>query len=186
MTVDDLLERVATALDAVGIPYMLTGSMASTIHGKGRATYDVDLVIDPTAAQLRRFIASLPSSQYYVNLATALDALGRRSQFNVVDLESSWKADLIIRKDRPFSRAEFDRRREADYRGRRIMIASPEDVALAKLEWAKAGGSPRQIEDAAGILDAHPDFDRAYVEHWVSELAIENEWRNAMSAAGLT
>lgn len=34
----------------------------------------------------------------------------------------------------------------------RLTIAAPEDVLLAKLEWAKIGASERQIDDAAGIL----------------------------------
>ena len=48
-----LLRTVAAALDAAGIPFMLTGSVAAAWHGAGRATMDVDLVIDPTADRLR-------------------------------------------------------------------------------------------------------------------------------------
>jgi hypothetical protein len=47
---------------------MLTGSFASSMHGTGRTTYDIDLVIDPTATQLRRFVRSLPAPGYYVDL----------------------------------------------------------------------------------------------------------------------
>lgn len=185
MTVEALLRRVASALDAAGIPYMLTGSFASSIHGMGRMTYDVDLVIDPTTAQLHRFVRSLPASEYYVDLSAALDALDRRSQFNVIDLESSWKADLIIRKDRPFSLTEFDRRTAAEYGGQVIAVATAEDVILTKLEWAKKGGSRRQIEDAAGILKSRGDLDRDYLDRWISELGIEAEWHEALAAAGV-
>jgi hypothetical protein len=38
-----------------------------------------------------------------------------------------------------------------------ITLATPEDVLLAKLEWAKLGDSDRQIEDAAGILKMQRD-----------------------------
>ena len=31
-------------------------------------------------------------------------------------------------------------------------VVTAEDLLLAKLEWARDGGSPRQLEDAAAIL----------------------------------
>ena len=45
---------------------------------------------------------------------------------------SEWKADLIIRKHRPFSEAEFSRREATDFFGVRLAIASVEDVILSK------------------------------------------------------
>lgn len=163
---------------------MLTGSFASSIHGETRTTHDVDLVIDPTAGRLKRFVAALPPAEYYVSLPAALVALERRSQFNVIELEENWKVDLIVRKERRFSRVEFDRRSDADYAGARIKVATPEDVILAKLEWAKAGGSLRQIEDAAGILKVQTALDDAYLTEWVRELGVEAQWQAACEAAG--
>ena len=86
--------------------------------------------------------------------ATALEAYDSEGQFNVVDLATGWKADLIMRRSRTFSRTEFDRRTVVEFEGMRVPIATAEDVVLAKLEWAKLGESARQIEDAAGILRA--------------------------------
>ncbi len=60
--VERLLARVVGKIDAAGIPHMLAGSFASSIHGVPRATQDVDLVDDPSAAQLDRFVASLPEA----------------------------------------------------------------------------------------------------------------------------
>jgi hypothetical protein len=54
-----------------------------------------------------------------------------------------------------------------------VAVTSPEDTILAKLEWArKAGGSQKQIEDAAGVLAVNPGIDRAYVERWARELGV--------------
>ena len=47
---------MAAALEAAGVPFMLTGSMASAYHGAGRATMDIDLVIDPTRKQLEGLV----------------------------------------------------------------------------------------------------------------------------------
>ena len=59
------------------------------------------------------------------------------------------KVDLILRKDRTFSVTEFERRETHEVEGMRLTLATPEDVLLAKLEWAKLGDSERQLEDAA-------------------------------------
>src|SRR5262249_11244741 len=101
MTQGDLLLQLAQLLDAAGIPFMIVGSHSSSVHSHPRSTNDVDLVIDPTAEQLDRFLSALGDS-YYVSQEAAREALSRRSMFNIIDLDTGWKADLIIRKDRPF------------------------------------------------------------------------------------
>jgi len=185
MTAQDVLPRIIAALEHAGIPSMLTGSHASSYHGIPRATQDVDIVIDPTPKQLRVFAGNLPDTEYYIDEEAALDALRRRSQFNVIDLATGWKIDLIIRKSREFSRAEFERRRIVTYQGMRLAVATAEDILIAKLEWAKRGGSRRQIEDAAGILRIRtPQLDQDYIKRWVRELELEEEWDEACREAG--
>jgi hypothetical protein len=143
MTIDDVFPRLIGVLENAQIPYMLTGSFASAYYGTARATQDIDLVIAPTADQLRALVRLLPPDEYYVDEGAALDAERRRSLFNIIDLTTGWKIDLIVRQDRPFSLEEFGRRRDVDFAGMRLMIASAEDVVIAKLEWAKSGESQR-------------------------------------------
>lgn len=165
---------------------MLTGSFASSFHGAPRATQDIDIVISPTPDQVRAFVAQLPRTEYYVDENAALEAVRREGQFNVIDLATGWKVDLIIRKSRAFSREEFERRAAADIHGVRIDIASVEDLIVAKLEWAKLGGSERQIEDAATMLRRRRAvIDLPYVERWVRTLGVEEQWAAARRKAGL-
>jgi hypothetical protein len=162
---------------------MLTGSIAGAYHGVSRATLDVDIVVDPSVDQLRAFVDRLPQPRYYVDLEAALDAKRRESMFNVIDVTTGWKFDLIIRKSRPFSRAEFARRQRVDLLGTRVFVATAEDVVISKLEWAKLGQSQRQIEDVAGVLRARPDLDRDYLDEWVRELHLAGQWRAASELA---
>src|SRR5260370_13171874 len=104
---------------------MVRGSIGSSFHGRHRATQDVDLVIDPTAEQLDVFVA-LIRDRYYVSPEAAHDALRRRSMFNIIDLKEGWKADLIIRKDRPFSVEEVQRRKIGTLQDRPMPVASAE------------------------------------------------------------
>lgn len=186
MSATDLFRRITGELDAAGIPYMLTGSFASSYHGIPRATQDLDLVIAPTAEQLRALLPRFPTPAYYVDEGAALEALHHASQFNILDLDSGWKIDLIIRKDRPFSLVEFSRREQTEVEGVPLMIATVEDVILAKLEWAKLGESDRQVEDVATLLRVrHADLDRPYLNRWLAELQVEREWREACTRAGI-
>ena len=186
MITTDFLRRMIEVLDQADIPYMLTGSYASSYHGAPRATQDIDLVIAPTPDQLRTLVRLLPETEYYVDLEAALDAQRRQSQFNIVDFATGMKVDLIIRKSRPFSHTEFARRIPVDLQGVRLFIVSAEDVIISKLEWAKLGGSERQIEDIVRILRIRfEELHRPYIENWVRELALEKEWQAARRRAGL-
>ena len=180
--VSDLLGRVAQLLEAAGIPFMVAGSFASTAHGLPRSTQDLDLVIDPpSAAALEALLSSIPADQYYFDADAARDALRRRSMFNVIDLGSGWKVDLILRKNRAFSRNEFARRMSMTVLGVPVFVASPEDTIVAKLEWSKlAGGSQRQRRDVAGIVvTIGAALDRPYLDRWVRDLDLADEWEAA-------
>ena len=177
MTLAEVLADIPGRLDRAGIPYMVTGSIASTLHGVPRMTLDLDVVIDPTPETLRVFLDALPSDKLYVDPEAAQQALRQRDQFNVVEPATGWKIDLLIRKDRPFSREEFGRRRQAEISGVPTYVATAEDMIIAKLEWARASGSERQLADVAGILAVSgPHLDFAYVKRWVAELGLSDVW----------
>ncbi len=72
--------------------------------------------------------------------------------FNVIDTDTGWNVDLILRRDRPFSRMEFSRRRSARIEDIEVFVATAEDTILAKLEWACLGQSKRQLADVAAIV----------------------------------
>ena len=179
MTVAALLRVVTDLLDASQIRYMVVGSFASSLHGEPRTTHDLDIVIDPTRDQLEELLRRIPES-YYVDGDVAREALARRSMFNVIDPDTAWKVDLIVRKARPFSIGELARRGRATIDGVDVFVASPEDTAIAKLEWAKEGGSDRQIEDVQRLLAVQQgNLDDDYLATWVRELGLEAEWAKA-------
>lgn len=180
----DLLAAIADRLEAAGVPYMVVGSIAGSFHGLPRTTVDVDVVIDPTAEALREFVDALPADDYYVAETAVLEAFDRRSSFNIIEQATGWKVDLLIRKDRPFSASEFERRTAVPIFGRHTPIATAEDTIIAKLEWARAGESERQLRDVAGILDVSGEtIDREYIGRWVEELRLQDAWEQALELA---
>jgi hypothetical protein len=186
MSVPEVFRRIAAALDQAGIAYMLSGSFASAYYGAPRSTQDIDLVIEADPAQLRIFMQKLPADEYYADLDAALEAHKQQSLFNVIDLATGWKVDLIIRKSRAFSQEEFSRRQRVDLQGLPFFVASAEDIVIAKLEWSRLAQSQRQIEDVASILRMRSEsLDRSYLEKWIRELGLEREWDDARRTAGV-
>lgn len=180
----EFLERLVRLLDQAQIPYMVAGSMGSSIHGRPRATQDADVVIDPTEDQLGSLLALL-GQDYYVSRDAAWDAFRHRTMFNIIDLVGGWKADLILRKDRPFSRQEFERRRQIDALGQRLWAVSPEDTILSKLEWMKGRESDVQYADALGVAVAQGrDLDVEYLRRWAGQLGVENMLSRLLKEAG--
>ena len=176
MTFAHLLATVVALLERAGVPYMVTGSLASSYHGEPRATRDLDVVIDPSPDALERLVESLGDARFYVDRDVAHEALADRSQFNAIGPDAA-KVDFVIRRDRPFSTEEFGRRQPADLLGTPAFVATAEDVILAKLEWARATGSERQLDDVAGIVAVADRLDVAYIDRWAVVLGVDDAWR---------
>ena len=176
------LVSVVRYLENFEIPYMVVGSVASSHHGRPRMTHDADIVVDPTSDSLDALVQRLIESGFYVDRDRAQVALAARRQFNVIDIENASKVDLIIRKDRAFSREEFHRRYQIEIsEGVRFDLATAEDTVLSKLEWAKkSGGSEKQLSDVAGILDVRSDLDRAYIMQWAEKLGVLDSWKRVI------
>jgi hypothetical protein len=180
----DLFRRIIGHFDQHGVAFMLVGSFASTFYGATRTTLDADFVIDATAPQLRRLVADLEADDYYAEVDAAMDALRHESLFNIIDNKTGWKIDLIVLKSRPFDREEFRRRKPAQLFDVHMRVATAEDVIVSKLEWAKLGGSQRQIEDVARLLASlWKTLDHAYLAKWISALQLEQQWSAARQFA---
>jgi hypothetical protein len=156
---------------------MLTGSLAGAYYSLPRATQDIDFVLEADRSQVDDLVRRFTDRGYYVSSTAAREAVRFHGQFNVVDPESGWKVDLIIRKDRTFSVQEFSRRRSGDVAGVSVHLTTPEDLILAKLEWAKLGDSALQRRDVAQLVRFRWDsLDHMYIDQWVIELGLKDDW----------
>lgn len=180
----DFVRRLVHVLEGLGLPYMFVGSAASTLHGPPRSTQDIDLVVALTLKDAPRLLAAFPDDGYYVSAEAVRDAVLRRYSFNIIDLESGWKADIMVLKARPFSRVEFERRQRADVLGSPSWVATAEDTILAKLEWSQlAGGSARQRDDVLGMIEAQGEvLDIDYLNHWASALGVKDALDEALTS----
>jgi hypothetical protein len=179
----EFFAAIISRLDACQIPYMLTGSVASSAHGHARSTNDLDIIIDPSAAALTRFVDSLPS-EWYASREAALSALNSRSMFNIIETAGGWKADLIIRGNRPFDIEEFNRRKTRPALGINASMITPEDSILSKLDWSRDSQSARQFEDAVGVAAMNlSSLDLQYLRKWAAQLGVEARLEQVLEQA---
>ena len=185
MSQQELLKKVVPILTAVGIDYMVTGSIASSLHGEPRSTHDIDLVVVMPPDAVRKLMTAFPSPDYYLSEDAIVDALRQRSMFNLLSLNDGEKVDFWMLTDEPFDHSRFARKRIDQVLGLQLNVSTPEDTILAKLRWAKlSGGSEKQFTDALRIYEIQGNkMDLAYLNHWASQLGVEDLWQRIQSEA---
>jgi hypothetical protein len=162
---------------------MLTGSLAAAFYGQPRATQDVDVVVEIEPNHVDRLVEELAAAGLYVSGDAAREAVRYAGQFNAIDPETGWKGDFIVRKERAFSRSEFERRKPAQLLGVDVWLASVEDLVVAKLEWSELGDSELQRQDIVEILQTTGDvIDQEYVEHWAAALGLSEAWKRVRAS----
>jgi len=175
----EVLQDAATRLERAGIPYMLTGSIALSYYAQPRMTRDIDLVAELSGRDAKS-VAALFAPDYYASEADIASAITGGGMFNVLHLGKLVKLDFIVRKDTPYRRHEFGRRRHVRLPGFEAWIVSREDLILSKLAWAQDSGSEMQLRDVQALL-AGP-ADRKYLERWAEELSVTELLRKSLDA----
>lgn len=171
---------VVEALESLGIPYRIGGSVASSVHGLPRATNDFDLVADIRSDQVEP-LCQLLADRYYAEPLMLAEAVRLQSCANFLHFATAYKVDLFVRRRAPFDVQAFERfaLRPLDDAAdaRSFPILTPEDTILHKLVWYRKGGevSDRQWNDVRGVLQVqHGRLDEAYLDRWAQELGIED------------
>jgi hypothetical protein len=168
------LRPVVETLERIGVPYMVAGSVASSMHGVPRTTLDADLVARIEERHARALVEAL-GEDYYADEAMIRDAVRQGSSFNLMHQRTMVKVDVFVAKARPYDRGALDRRRRESLGDLDLFAATPEDVLLSKLEWYDRGGrvSERQWSDVLGILRVQGGaLDLTYLRRWAAELGV--------------
>jgi hypothetical protein len=175
-----VVAKLARVFDALGIRYVVGGSVASSFYGIPRFTRDVDLVAEVRLAHAEA-IATALAEEFYVDTDMIKDAVTRRASFNVIHLATMFKADVFIRQGDSWSQEEMERARTHEIAVSEgtvaVRFASPEDTLLHKLIWFKLGNetSDRQWGDILGVLEVQGEaLDHEYLDRWAPALDISD------------
>lgn len=172
-------------LTRIGIDYMLTGSMASSLQGQPRSTHDVHIVVDLDAGQAAALVQTFAAPEFYVSEISVAEALQLRRMFNVMENATGEKVDFWLLTDEPFDRQRFERRQWDRVDDLELQVSRPEDTILGKLRWAElSGGSEKQFGDALHVYELqHKSLDLNYMGRWVEVLGVRELWNRLIREA---
>jgi hypothetical protein len=186
-------EIVQIALTVIGVledltlPYHVGGSFASSVHGCPRQTRDLDLVIDLPASAVPLLVSRLEGA-FYLDEERIRQAIRKGSSFNLVHLATGFKVDMFVARNGAFDRIELSRaapQRLTEDSPRDVLVKSPEDTLLRKLEWYRLGGetSDRQWTDILGVIRTQGDrLDLGYLRHWAGTLEVDDLLDRALAS----
>jgi len=174
-------------LELLGAPYMVTGSVASTLYGDPRLTNDVDIVVEIDRQRCATIADLFPLEQFYCPPREVLlieTGRAQRGHFNLIHHDTGFKADIYPVGRDPLARWGLAHRRTIDVDGVVVAVAPPEYVILRKLQFYVEGGSEKHWRDVLGMLAA-PDLtiDRAFIDAHADRLGVREAWDRITGAA---
>jgi hypothetical protein len=176
------IELFVARLEALGLPYMVTGSVASTIYGEPRLTLDLDLVVELAVERAAEFLEAFPEGEFYrpplevVRLECSRDA---RGHFNLIHQETGMKADVYLAAHDELHRWGLAHHRRIRFGPGQLSLAPPEYVILRKLEFWREGGSEKHLRDVRAMLAADLALDRGFLDAELRRRGLEEAWQRA-------
>ncbi|HVJ67576.1 MAG TPA: hypothetical protein VM510_06305 [Caulifigura sp.] len=165
-------------LERLGIPYMVTGSIASSLFGEPRSTHDIDLVVDIPVSTTQQLLDEFRNPRYFLQDRVAVEAIRQRRMFTLYDQETGFKVDFWPVGASSFDQLRFSRRRQIDDGNGRLWFSTPEDTILKKLCWSiDSGGSEKQFRDVLRVYELQfARLDMTYLETWARDLKVTDLW----------
>jgi hypothetical protein len=185
-----VLLEVTRVLDELEVPYVVGGSLASSLHGIPRSTQDADLVAALRTDHIQSFIGRV-EGVFYLSPERVEAAVRRRTSFNLIHLKTMIKVDVFVFSETPLARQEMARRQILPIPGEptaQLQVASPEDTILQKLLWYRKGGgvSERQWNDILGVIKVQSKaLDLDYLKEWAKRSGIEDLLAQVFADSGM-
>ena len=181
MSEPDLFLLFVRPLNRAGIRYVIGGSVAAIFYGEPRFTRDVDMVVFLNEANIQQLPQIFPAKDFYLpppEVIAAETAREQRGQFNIIHMDTSFKADIYPTGRDEFNAWAFRNKRAVVHENETLVLAPPEYVIVRKLEYFREGGSDKHLRDIRGILNiSGGQINRADLDEWIQRQGVAAEWK---------
>lgn len=186
--VDPELLRFPLCIEAVDVPCMIVGSVASMAFGEPRSTLDIDLVIAARPEDAERLISAFDPGRYYLPPVEVIRRELMRSEgtFNIIDGETSLKADIYGMGNDALNRYGFAHRIaiSIDNLGD-VYVAPPTCVIVGKLRYFSMSRQDKHLRDIRGMLALDTTgMDLPMIDQWAERIGVMEAWRSCRERAG--
>ena len=172
----DVLYAIADLFEKYHIPYLLTGSFASSYYAHPRSTHDIDLILEVNQtgqSKIEQALKELGNS-YIIPFNHIDQVMKIKGQFNISHEETSTKVDFWVAESEQFEK-EYQRRRISNMDNHHIPLISAEDLLLKKLTWCKEVFSEKHLRDCVGIWEVQKkNLDKIYLRSEAKKRHIED------------
>jgi hypothetical protein len=157
---------VIDALEDLGIPYMLVGSLSSSFYGIPRSTRDADFVVQFGHRSISEVVDRLGAA-FRLDPQMSFETFTMTSRHVIKTTDTAFRIELFHLSDDAYDQERFQRRRRVPYAGREVSLPTAEDVIVNKLRWAIQGRREKDQEDVRDVIAVQRNaLDWSYVERW--------------------
>ncbi len=159
-----LLAKIANALDRLRIGYMVIGGQAVLLYGEPRLTKDIDITLGVGVEGLTQITDLVHGLSLKVLVDNPEAFVHKTMVLPVIEDATGIRVDFIFSHS-PYEQQAITRTRAVRFGATAVNFASLEDVVIHKI----IAGRGRDIDDVKAILLKNPDYDTDYITRWLKE-----------------
>lgn len=138
------LKPVFASFQKHNVRYLVFGGIAVALHGVPRATFDLDILIDPQQENAERLLAALQEIGFgTAGAVTAAELVATQ----ITRLKDRIPIDIMTKAPGVLFHEAWLRREEMEFEEQPFFVVSRADLIAAK----RAAGRPRDLEDLRAL-----------------------------------
>ncbi|WP_395745682.1 hypothetical protein [Prosthecobacter sp.] len=165
MTAVDAIRQMIEAINAAGISYMATGSLASTAYSFPRASKDADFVLEMAQRHPDEIMRHL-SDEFVLEDQMSFESITGSMRWIVHVPSIKFDLELFMLSGDAFHQERFGRRRVIHCHPllqQEVFLPTAEDVIIQKVRW----GRLKDKQDALDVMTVQAgNLDWPYIESW--------------------
>lgn len=166
--IENIIIKLAKALDKGEIPYMIIGGQAVLLYGEPRMTKDIDITLGVGIDMLSKII-NIVGKIGFIPIPSNFEAFVKETYvLPVKEKVSGIRTDFIFSYT-SYEKQALQRINKIKVKNCYVKFASIEDTIIHKI----FAGRARDLEDVRSILLKHSDINNKYIKKWLKTFGVK-------------